>query len=273
MKKSVLCSIQFTGIPDLVFDGDLETQVFKIQELGYEGIELTISRPWAFDIAWLRDLLQQTSLVVCNTGTGAVVDEGVFLTSPTAQERKLCQGFLKHYVRFAASIGGSLSIGCVRGMAGESPGSTREKHQWLVAGIRELAKFSQGEYGVNLNIEPMSKEYTSTIQTVAEGLELLDEVSVPGTGLLLDTYNQYMEEENVVESILSAVGNISHAHISDSDRLPPGMGEADLPAYLNALHQAGYDGFLTLEVQPLPDPITCARQYSEYLDQWSETQQ
>ena len=273
MKKSVLCSVQNIGIPEIVFDGNLETHIFKLQELGYSGIELFINRPWAMDVAWLKDLLQQTTLVVCNTGTAGVVDEGVFLTSTTAEERKSCQGYLRQYVRFAASVGGGLSIGCVRGMPGDSPGSIREKHQWLVAGLRELAKYSQGEYGVSLNIEPMSKDYTSTIQTVAEGLELLDEIGVPGVGLLLDTYNQYMEEENVVESILSAVGNISHAHISDSDRLPPGMGEADLPAYLNALHQAGYDGFLTLEVQPLPDPITCARQYSEYLDQWSETQQ
>jgi 5-keto-L-gluconate epimerase len=273
MKKSALCSAQNTGIPELLFNGSLGTHVPLMHELGYSGIELSVKCPLAMDVAWLMDLLQQNTLVVCNTGTGAVVDEGVFLTSPTSEERNLCRDHLKQYVQFAANIGGSLSIGCVRGMAGDTPGSARDKHRWLVTGFRDLAKYSQEEYGVNLIIEPMSKEYTSSIHTVAETLELLDEIDVTGTGLLLDTYNQYTEEEDVVGSILSAAGNISHVHISDSERRPPGMGEADLPAYISALMQTGYDGFLSLEVVPLPDPITCARNFSEYLDQWAKTKQ
>lgn len=265
MKKSLICSLQKTGIADYIFDGEPEKNLFTIQELGYEGVELAVRQPWTVDLGWLNSLLEQTGLEVCNTGTSGVAGEGLFLTSPAAADRRACLEHLKQYVRFAASIGGSLSIGTVRGPAPVAGASPAEQRRWLAGGLRELAKFAGEEFDLRLVVEPLGPQYTGWIRTVAEALELLDEIDAGNLGLLVDTYHLYHHEPGWLESLAAAGSRVAHVHVSDSNRRCPGMGVIDFRAVIKALRAIGYDGYLSLEAEPYPDPITCAKNNAEYL--------
>ncbi len=261
----MICSLQKTGTDDYIFDGEPEKNLFTLRELGYEGVELAVRQPWTVDLGWLKDLLEQTGLEVCNTGTAGVSGEGLFLTSPAATERQACLDYLKQYVRFAASVGGSLSIGTVRGPA-PVPGATLpEQRRWLVEGLRELARFAREEWDVCLAVEPLRPRYTGWIRTVAEALALLDEIGEENVGLLIDTYQLYHEETNWLESIAAAGSRIAHVHVSDSNRRCPGMGVIDFRAVIRVLRAVGYEGYLSLEAEPYPDPLTCAKNTIEYL--------
>lgn len=265
MKKSLICSLQKTGISDYIFDGEPEKNLFTIQELGYEGVELAVSQPWTVDLGWLKNLLDQADLEVCNTGTAGVAGEGLFLTSPAAADRRACLEYLKQYARFAASVGGSLSIGTVRGPAPVAGATLAEQRRWLAEGLRELARFAGEEFGLRLVVEPLSPQYTGWIRTVAEALELLDEIDADNLGLLVDTYHLYHQESNWQKSLVLAGGRVAHVHVSDSNRRYPGMGVIDFQAVISALRAIGYDGYLSLEAEPFPDPITCAKNNAEYL--------
>jgi len=265
MKKSLICSLQKTGIPDYIFDGEPEKNLFIIRELGYEGVELAVSQPWTVDLGWLKSLLEQSNLEVCNTGTAGVAGEGLFLTSPTAVNRRACLEHLKQYARFAACIGGSLSIGTVRGPAPVSWVKLTEQRHWLAKGLRELAKFAGEEFGLRLVIEPLSSQYTGWIHTVAEALELLDEIDADNLGLLVDTYHLYHQEADWSESLAAAGSWVAHVHVSDSNRRYPGMGVINFRTVIKTLRDIGYDGYLSLEAEPYPDPITCAKNNAEYL--------
>jgi len=51
----------------------------------------------------------------------------------------------------------------------------------------------------------------------------------------------------------------------DSNRRYPGNCKFDFPAFLSALRQTGYDGWLSVEVFQLPDQDTALRKSYEYL--------
>jgi len=62
----------------------------------------------------------------------------------------------------------------------------------------------------------------------------------------------------MLQSIENAGDRIFHFHIADSNRWYPGAGHIDFPAVVEQLKRIGYDGFLSAEIIPMPDPDTAA---------------
>ncbi|MGI8477419.1 MAG: TIM barrel protein, partial [Thermomicrobiales bacterium] len=66
-----------------------------------------------------------------------------------------------------------------------------------------------------------------------------------------DIYHAQRMEGNLVATIRARVGLIGHVQIADSPaRNQPGTGEINYPFVLNALDDAGYDGWVGLEYKP-----------------------
>ncbi|HEX6986838.1 MAG TPA: TIM barrel protein, partial [Planctomycetaceae bacterium] len=57
-----------------------------------------------------------------------------------------------------------------------------------------------------------------------------------------------------------AGGLVGHVHFVDSNRRPVGNGHLDVRAAVAALREIGYDGYLSAEAFPYPDPDAAARQ-------------
>ena len=49
-------------------------------------------------------------------------------------------------------------------------------------------------------------------------------------------------------------------HLADSNRWYPGAGHLDFKRIVEILAHTGYDGFLSAEILPQPDPDTCAQE-------------
>ena len=94
---------------------------------------------------------------------------------------------------------------------------------------------------------------------MAEGLDLLDQVGAGNVGLLLDTFHMNIEEPVIEDSIRACGERIFHFHVADSNRWYPGAGHLDFKSILNALFATGYQGFVSGEFMPKPDPDTSAR--------------
>jgi len=54
-------------------------------------------------------------------------------------------------------------------------------------------------------------------------------------------------------------GRFLYVHLADSNRWAPGYEHINFKEVLSALERIGYQGYLSLEVLPLPDPDTAAR--------------
>jgi sugar phosphate isomerase/epimerase len=56
-----------------------------------------------------------------------------------------------------------------------------------------------------------------------------------------------------------------HVHIGDSNRLPPGQGHVDFGGIVNTLREIDYQGYLSAELFPRPDPDTAAADTIQYM--------
>jgi sugar phosphate isomerase/epimerase len=105
------------------------------------------------------------------------------------------------------------------------------------------------------------------INNLAEGLELLEQVDAPNMGLMPDTFHMNIEEPDIEDSIRACGDRIFHVHVADSNRWYPGAGHLDFASILIALASTGYQGYVSGEFMPVPDPDTAAQRSISYLRQ------
>ena len=85
---------------------------------------------------------------------------------------------------------------------------------------------------------------------------------------MFDTFHVMYSKEVLSDYAYRMGADLKHIHISDNDRLPPGMGVGDFPSLIDALIETGFDGYLTMETgfhRRGIEPDLDARQGIEYL--------
>jgi hypothetical protein len=63
-------------------------------------------------------------------------------------------------------------------------------------GLKPVADYA-GQQGIELAIEPLNRFETDFINTVEQGLELIDRIGASNVGLLLDTFHMNIEEKTL----------------------------------------------------------------------------
>lgn len=262
MKLSIVLSTQPASFSALAFKGQIAENIAKIKNLGYDGVELAVRDPAALDVSALKSLLAKHRLPVPAIGTGqAFGEEGLSFTHPDAAVRRKAIDRIKSHMSLADSLGAIVIIGLVRGEKGSDSGDDQVDH-WLAAALTECASENST---VKLAIEPINRYETGLINTVASGLKLVDTIGLDNVGLLLDTFHMNIEEPSITESMVAARDRLFHFHVADSNRWYPGAGHIDFNAILNTLNSVGYQGFVSAEILPLPDPDTAAIRTIEYM--------
>jgi sugar phosphate isomerase/epimerase len=149
------------------------------------------------------------------------------------------------------------SVLCLTGPAGDlDPGRARG----LVAqGLREIAA-AAGEAGVQLGLEPATPRQHDTVSfvnSVSDAIALLEEAGLPDVGLMADTYNLWHEEPTELAAVADRVTGL---HVADEptdpsreDRVLPGEGGTRSAEHVRALREAGWEGFLDVEIFSTPD--------------------
>jgi sugar phosphate isomerase/epimerase len=74
-----------------------------------------------------------------------------------------------------------------------------------------------------------------------------------------------IEEPEIGQSIRSCGDRIFHFHVADSNRWYPGAGHLDFRNILEVLSDTGYQGFISGEFMPQPDPDTAAERCIAHL--------
>lgn len=263
-RLSIVLSAGTTIFSAVVFTGQFEDNLATIASLGYDGVELTIRDPALIDGEALMAILRQHRLEVPAIGTGqAWSEDHLSLTDPEPAVRRAAVERLQSHVPLAARCGAIVIAGLLRGTV--PPGAARtQATAWLVEGLRECCAVGAAS-GVRLALEPINRYETALINTVADGLDLIERVGADNLGLLLDTFHMNIEEPSIEASIRSAGDRIFHFHVADSNRRHPGGGHLDFRALLETLFDTGYRGFVSGEFMPVPDANTAARNAIEHL--------
>jgi len=217
-----------------LFPGDLEKAFSVAKELGFNGIEIS----------------------AIATG-GAAVRDGLIFSSLDKSIRKAAVDRIKEHVDLASEFNSFIIIGLIRGNLPE--GSKKfQAIEWAIEACQECADFAQ-ESGVTILIEMINRYEVNWLNSVSEGIGFLKKVKRENVLLHIDTFHMNIEDPSFKESIINAKNLIGYVHIADSNRWAPGYGHINFPEIISALEEINYQGFLSLEIFPLPDLDTVAK--------------
>jgi sugar phosphate isomerase/epimerase len=69
-----------------------------------------------------------------------------------------------------------------------------------------------------------------------------------------------IEEADLAVALRETADLLGHVHLADSNRRPAGNGHTDFRSIADALRGIRYDGYLSAECLPWPDPDAAAAQ-------------
>lgn len=264
MKLSIVLSTQPASFSALAYKGELATNVAKIANLGYNGVELAVRDPKLLDAAHVSNIVRTNGLEVPAIGTGqAYGEEGLSFTNSDENIRERAIERIKSQIDLAVELRAVVILGLIRGKV-ETDIQREQAYGWLVEALQECANYAVPKK-IKLALEPINRYETDLIITVSEGLELIEKVKADNFGLLLDTFHMNIEEPSIEQSIRRAGDRIFHFHVADSNRWYPGAGHIDFRQVIEVLEDIGYNGYLSAEILPLPDADSCAKETMAFL--------
>ena len=130
----------------------------------------------------------------------------------------------------------------------------------VIAGLAEIADAASAA-GVRLGLEPAhpaQHESVSFVNWIADSLALIAEAGLgDDVGLMADTYNLWNESPRALAAVADRVTGL---HVADvppdpqrTDRALPGEGGSRSAEHVAALRDAGWDGYLDVEIFSTPD--------------------
>jgi 2-keto-myo-inositol isomerase len=232
------------------FKVTLPEQVRVVAEAGFAGIELWVNDLDAYVAA--GGTLRELRAMVADTGI-AVVNAIAFFAWADADAATRERGFAQaeREMRMLAQLG------CV---AVAAPPFGNVAGVSLAAMAGHFARLA--ELGRRVGVEPYLEFWgrADTLSRLSEAVYVAMESGLPDAKLLLDPFHMYTGGSELASLAYLNGANIGIVHvndypaappreqISDAERVFPGEGVAPTQAFANLLHQAGYRGYLSLEL-------------------------
>ena len=274
MKKGVvICGPDVRRGPLALISGTFEEKAHKAALLGFDGIELMVRDPAGLDWPHVQATLQAAGLEVPQIVTGELYGaDGLCLVTADNDLYRRAEARLHSVIDLAAYLGAMINLGRTRGrldFMGKTPGAGQPVSRaaaWEIA-VERLRKL--GEYAfekqVKITLEPLNRYESDFILTAAEGMRFIQAVNLDNLGLMLDLFHMNIEEPSIEEGLRTASDRLWHVHIADSSRQYPGSGHLQYDGIFATLKEMGYQGYISAEVFPLPDPDTAAQKTIEFL--------
>ena len=217
---------------------------------GFRGVEFLF--PYAEDIPAVGEALRSTGLeqVLFNLPAGDFAAGERGIANNPARVAEFRDGVAR-----ALEIAERLGCRKLNCLAGLTLPDVPVTEQWatLEANLAYAAEQAQAA-GVRQVVEPLNTFDTPgfLLATPSQGFDLVERIGHPNLSLQYDLYHAQRMEGNLTATIERRIDRIGHVQIADSPRRhEPGKGEINFPFVLQALDDAGYDGWVSLEYKPL----------------------
>jgi len=262
MKLSIVLSTQPASFSAMAYQGQLTSNLKKIKNMGFDGVELAIRNPQKLNIAELESLLHEQDLQVSAIGTGQLYGEdGLSFTHHDAHIRKTAIDRISAHLDLGEKWNAVVIIGLIRGRS-ISEAEKKDAESRLLESLHTCASRHEK---VKMAIEPINRYETNLLNTVDECLLFLDRLNRENVGLLLDSFHMNIEEPSITSSFMNARERLFHVHVADSNRWYPGAGHIDFTSIIQTLRQIHSSGFISGEMLPFPDPDSSARNMINFL--------
>ncbi len=249
----------------------VDTMIPFLARLGYDGVELTVIPGYTTELDLLGDAERHRIARMLK-------DHGLELPAIAAQTSMVERDpdiAARHWNRLTAAVDLAVDWAldgvppAVDTTVGGTPEQWDELKPLLVERMGALVRYGE-QRGVVIAAEP---HVGSMLDTPARTLELLRLIDSPYLKLNFDISHFNVQGVPIRESVAALAPHTVHTHVKDErgivpnfEFLIPGEGEFDYVAYLHAMRDYGYDGYITAEVsimvqrRPGYDPLLAAEQ-------------
>jgi D-psicose/D-tagatose/L-ribulose 3-epimerase len=259
-----------TGIPFMRFSintvlfvspfTNANTNLFKnFKRWGYDAVELLVENPSDIDPCRVKQALSKHGLA-CGSVCAAMNRERDLRGSSQSQRngvKYLCR-LLDQMIEMDCPVLGGPVYSYVGRADAVSRSDYRDQWKAVVKNLKVVAKYAE-ERGQSVCFEPLNRFETDFMNTVEQGLRLIEDVGSPVLKLHLDTFHANIEEKFLGDAIRRAGRHLGHIHACGSDRGTPGNDHTDWQDIAAALKEINYQGDIALESVTLDVPrIACS---------------
>jgi len=263
----VMCGPDVAYGPLALLSGTFEEKAAKAAKLGYDGIELMVRDPARLDWPAVKSTLEGAGLEVPQIVTGELFGaDGLCLVTADEDLRRRAEARTRSVIELAAYLDTMVNIGRLRG---QLKFLSDVSDPWAIAveRLRGVIVYA-AEKGVKITMEPINRYETDFILSAADGVHLVEDLNCDNFGLMLDFFHMNIEDVSIEEGLRQAGDRLWHVHIADSNRRYPGCGHLNFGSIFAALKDIDYQGYISAEMLPIPDPDTAAQKTMEFLQDY-----
>jgi D-psicose/D-tagatose/L-ribulose 3-epimerase len=229
------------------FSNKTLSQLDKAKKLGFDIYEIGVEDPNSFDPFVLKAYADKVGIQVTICGAfGERRDIG----SDNSEYRKEGMDYIRTLIDYAKIVGSPYVAGPMYAATGRTRLATREEKKcqtdFVIQNLKTLCDYASVN-GVSLALEPLNRFETDFMNTVDQGLALIDSVGKENLGFLLDTFHMNIEEKSIENAIRKAGRHIMDFHACANDRGTPGEDHFDWNAIKKALKDVNYEGAVVIE--------------------------
>ncbi|MFW6116760.1 MAG: sugar phosphate isomerase/epimerase family protein [bacterium] len=230
------------------FPRPLEEIFAILQQQPWDGIELMPQAPNECRPAFADELLRRAGdrFSFCAIHFPSILQPFLYNPYPSAQRfaQTLCQDL--------ADLGGRLACDVIVVHAPKGRMSTGRFLEVTRSNLAYLCDCS-AQHGIKVGLENLTSSplarTSSALKSFAASLNR------PNLGYVLDVTHAHETGQSPVRDFVEQLPNLVHVHASDyspeqGQHQVPGAGVVDWPALAGALHKAGFDGSICLELLP-----------------------
>lgn len=243
--------------------------------LGYDGLEIapyTLSddptRLTASEIAALRRAAQEAGIAITGLHYLLRAPAELSITSNDADVRARTVELMRRLCGLCAELGGAVLVHGSPDQRVLPPGDESDGRKRGTACFAAVAQ-AAADAKVTYCIEPLARNQTAFVNTVAQAAEIVQAVDHPALRTMIDCSAAAQAEDEPVDALARRwlpSGLIAHMHFNDPNRRGPGEGVLAFGPILTALRDCGYRGGAAIEPFVYrPDGPTCAARGIGYI--------
>lgn len=245
------------------------------RRVGYDGLEIapmTLSdEPHLLAPAIRADLrraAQDAGIAITGLHYLLKAPAGLSITSADAGQHARTVDVMRRLCELAADLGARVLVHGSHDQRRLEAGDEADGRKRAADCFAQVASAAEAA-GVTYCIEPLSRDQTACINTVAEAAEIVRQIGSPAVRTMLDCSSAGLTEDEPVADLARRwipTGLIAHVHLNDPNRRGPGQGELAFAPIVAALRESRYPGLVSVE--PFiyePDGPACAARAIGYV--------
>ncbi|WP_427913626.1 sugar phosphate isomerase/epimerase family protein [Ramlibacter sp. MMS24-I3-19] len=257
-----------------------EQQCALAADLGYDGLEVapfTLAddplRITDAQAATHARIARDQGLAITGLHWLLVAPAGLSIVSEDVTLRHRTTAVMERLVELCAAMGGTYLVHGSPKQRSVPPGSSAVQAWERARECLARAATRAQACGVTYCIEPLARRETDLLNTVEDGVRMVQEIGSPAFKTMIDCSAAGQTEHESVPALMERwlpTGHIGHLQVNDPNRRGPGQGEMQFAPILQsllAMQRQGHYGEV-IAVEPfdyLPDGPGCAARAIGYL--------